>query len=81
MSSTLDQLRTIASDIFSVPADKITADSSPQTIENWDSMQHLNLVLAVEEKFGVQLSPEEVEQMKSVGAVAAIVDKLKAAAH
>ena len=81
MSSTLDQVRTIASDIFSVPADKITADSSPQTIENWDSMQHLNLVLAVEEKFGVQLSPEEVEQMKSVGAVAAIVDKLKAAAH
>jgi len=81
LSSTLDQVRTIASDIFSVPADKITADSSPQTIENWDSMQHLNLVLAVEEKFGVQLSPEEVEQMKSVGAVAAIVDKLKAAAH
>lgn len=81
MSSTLDQVRTIASDIFSVPADKITADSSPQTIENWDSMQHLNLVLAVEEKFGVQLSPEEIEQMKSVGAVAAIVDKLKAAAH
>lgn len=81
MSSTLDQVRGIASDIFSVPADKITADSSPQTIESWDSMQHLNLVLAVEEKFGVQLSPEEIEQMKSVGAVAAIIDKLKAAAR
>jgi acyl carrier protein len=38
-------------------------------------MQHLNLVLALEEKFGLQLDPEEIEQMKSVGAVAALVEK------
>ena len=49
--------------------------SSPETIENWDSMQHLNLVLAIEEKFGLQLEPEDIEQMKSIGAVAAMVEK------
>jgi acyl carrier protein len=38
-------------------------------------MQHLNLVLAIEEKFGLRLSPEEIEKMKSVGAVATLVDK------
>ncbi len=82
MSATLDQLRGIASDIFGVPAAKITADSSPETIETWDSMQHLNLVLAIEEKFGVQLAPEEIEEMKSVGAIAALVQKkLQAAAR
>ena len=75
MSSTLAQVQAIASDIFGVPVGKITAESSPETIESWDSMQHLNLVLAVEEKFGVQLSPEEIEEMKSVGAVAALVEK------
>jgi acyl carrier protein len=74
-------VRHIASDIFSVPVDKITAESSPETIENWDSMQHLNLVLAVEEKFGVQLEPEDIEQMKNVGAVAAVVEKLQSAAR
>jgi acyl carrier protein len=78
-ASTFEQVRDIASDIFSVPADKITAASSPETIENWDSMQHLNLVLAVEEKFGVQLDPEDIEKMKNIGAVAALVDKLQAA--
>ena len=40
-------------------------------------MQHLNLVLAVEEKFGVQPEPEDIEQMKN--AAAALVEKLQSA--
>ncbi|MGB8013340.1 MAG: acyl carrier protein [Terriglobales bacterium] len=76
-ASTLDQVRNVASDIFGIPADKITPESSPETIENWDSMQHLNLVLAIEEKFAVQLDPEDIEQMKTIGAVAALVEKLQ----
>lgn len=75
MNSPLEQVQAIASDIFGVPAGQITADSSPETIETWDSIQHLNLVLALEEKFAVQLAPEEIEEMKSIGAVAAIVEK------
>lgn len=80
MSSTvLDQIRTMASDLFAVPVDRITVTSRPETIESWDSIQQLNLVLALEEKFGVQLSPEEIEEMKSIGAVAKVVEgKLQA---
>jgi acyl carrier protein len=44
-------------------------------------MQHLNLVLAIEEKFGVQLDPEDIEKMKNIGAVAALVEKLQSAAR
>jgi acyl carrier protein len=79
--SAFEQVRSVASDIFGVPADKITAESSPETIDNWDSMQHLNLVLAIEEKFGVQLAPEDIEKMKNIGAVAAVVEKLQSAAR
>ena len=81
IASTFEQVRNIASDIFGIPAHGITAESSPETIENWDSMQHLNLVLAIEEKFGVQLDPEDIEQMKNIGAVAALVEKLQSAAR
>jgi acyl carrier protein len=39
----------------------------------------LNLVLALEEKFSLQLSPEEIEQMKNVGDIAKLVEgKLQA---
>jgi acyl carrier protein len=80
-TSTFEQVRNIASDIFGVAADKITAESSPETIENWDSMRHLNLVLAIEEKFGVQLDPEDIERMKNIGAVAELVEKLQSTAR
>ena len=70
----------MASDLFGVSPDQVNAASSPQTIETWDSIQHLNLVLALEEKFGVQLAPEEIEQMKSIGEVTKLVEsKLQAA--
>jgi acyl carrier protein len=78
-AAVFDQIRTMASDLFGVPAERITADSSPQTLEAWDSIQHLNLVLALEEKFSVQLSPEEIEQMTNIGETAKLIEsKLQA---
>jgi acyl carrier protein len=45
-----------------------------------DSIQHLNLVLALEQKFAVQLSPEEIDKMKSIGAIVTVIEgKLRAA--
>jgi acyl carrier protein len=64
----------MASDLFGVPAYQISNASSPETIEAWDSVQHLNLVLALEQKFNLQLSPEEIEQMKSIGDVAQLIE-------
>ena len=37
-------------------------------------MQHLNLVLALEERFSIQLSPEEMEQMRSVGLISEMLE-------
>lgn len=73
-ASILDQVRGVASDLFSVPVDRIKPESSPESIESWDSTQHLNFVLALEEKFGLQLSPEEMEQMHNVGEAAKVIE-------
>lgn len=70
----LQQVRQIVSDVFAVPMDQVKGDSSPETIDAWDSMQHLNLVLAVEERFNLQLTPEEMEQMRSVDLIVALVE-------
>jgi acyl carrier protein len=73
-STVFEQVRGIAADLFAMPATKLTPDSSPETVEAWDSTQHLSLVLALEERFGFQLSPEEVEQMQSLAEVARVVE-------
>ena len=72
--STLEQVRQLVSDVFAVPSGEVHENSSSETIKGWDSMQHLNLVLAVEEKFNVQFTPEEMEQMRSVRQIVTIVE-------
>jgi len=69
-----EQVQGIASDLFGVPADQITRESSTETVEAWDSTQHLNFVLALEEKFNIQFSPEEMEQMKNIGSTVKLVE-------
>jgi len=68
-----ERVRDIAADILQVDNVSIRPDSSPESIESWDSVQNLNLVLAVEEAFGFQFAPEEMDQMKTVGKIAEIV--------
>jgi acyl carrier protein len=65
--------------VFQVPLDEVQAESSPDTIPNWDSLQHLNLVLAIEQEFNVQFSPEEIEQLLSVELVAALLEEKRVA--
>jgi len=64
--SVCDRVRNICADIFALSAEQISLDSSPQSISSWDSFQHLNLVLAIEQEFETQFVPEEIEQMSSV---------------
>lgn len=67
------QVREIAADVFGVPLETVTGESSPSTIENWDSLQHLNLVLALEDLFGVVFVPEEIEAMRDIAAIVQVV--------
>ena len=79
-STIFQQVQRIASDLFAVPTRIITLDSSPETIEKWDSLQHLNLVLALEERFGLQLSPEEIAQMHTIAQFTSLIkNKLQSA--
>jgi acyl carrier protein len=66
----LSRVSEIASDVLQAD---VTADSTPETIESWDSVHHLNLVLALEEEYGFEFLPEEMDQAKSVGSLALVV--------
>jgi acyl carrier protein len=69
-----EQVRTVAADIFQVAPEQINEASTPEQIEGWDSVQHLNLILALETQFNVEFEPEEIEQMKSIGNFASLVE-------
>lgn len=77
-TSVADTVLTIASDVLGVPANQVTLDASPQSVANWDSVQHLNLVLAVEQAFDLTFEPEELDRMKSLRDVVALVQEKRA---
>ncbi len=66
----IDNVRRVFADIFSIPVEEVHANTTPDMIPAWDSIQHLNLVLALEAEFGVQFTPEEIEQLLSVELIA-----------
>jgi acyl carrier protein len=74
-ASILDEVRQVLADILNVPIERIDKDSSPETLPDWDSLQHLNLVLALEQNSGLEFSPEEIEQMLSVNAIAILIQE------
>ena len=59
------KLKQVLSRIFSVSLDMITDNASPDTIENWDSVRHMNLVLALEEEFDIEFTDDQVVEILS----------------
>jgi acyl carrier protein len=70
-----DDVARVLADVLGVDARQIRPDSSPDTIETWDSVQHLNLVIALEQAFGVRFAPEEIEEAVSVQAIADLLQR------
>ncbi len=64
-----EQLRDIMALTFDVPAESITPATSRDDCAKWDSLAHLNLMLAIEDGFGVTLTVDEMAEMTSVAAI------------
>lgn len=45
---------------------ELTADSTAQTVENWDSMGTMNILLSLEADFGLRLPPGQTNRLQSV---------------
>lgn len=54
-----EKLRYSLSVVFGIDADSINDTTSAETVENWDSLRHLNLVLVLEEQFGISFKEED----------------------
>ena len=75
MSSQLfERVRGIAADVLQVPAPQLTMESSTENVESWDSVHHLNLVLALEQEFDLQFEPEEMDQMHSISHIINVLE-------
>ncbi len=68
-----DALNEIFQDIFDDDEIVVEASTTSDDIEDWDSLEHINLVVAIEKRFGLKFSMVEVNGMKNVGEMVEII--------
>jgi acyl carrier protein len=66
MSPNEKKLRLVLSGLLGVPSDSISDATSKDTVDAWDSVKHLNIVLTLEEQFGVSFDEEVAFEIESV---------------
>jgi acyl carrier protein len=69
------ELRQLMADVFECDASKITPESTPDTLAAWDSLRLLDLILAIEQQAGVEISPDRLEEMMSVPAILKVIEE------
>lgn len=57
--------------VLAVDPSGLTDASSPATIPSWDSLNHLNIAMAIESEFNVTLTPEQVMEMGDIAGMCA----------
>ena len=58
-----NRIKNVMSAVFEIPVEQVTNGSSPDTIESWDSLKHMNLVVALEEEFEIEFDDDEIVEI------------------
>ncbi len=67
MNSVRDDFEAIFRDVFDDPALALRDDMTAADVDGWDSLMHINLIIAVEKHFGVRFATAEIAGMKAQG--------------
>lgn len=63
----LNDLQSIFQDVFDDESLVITNESNAEQIEDWDSLSHIRLVVAIEKHFAIKFAFGELQTLKNVG--------------
>jgi acyl carrier protein len=71
----IDRLQKSLAAVLGVSENELTDDASPDTVSSWDSLNHLNLIMALESEFGIELTPDDAMEMASVANIRAVLQR------
>ena len=68
-----ERLNNVFRDVFDDESIIVSESTTADDIEDWDSLEHIKLVVAVENEFGMKFNMNEVTTMKNVGDMVNII--------
>jgi acyl carrier protein len=69
-------LRQVIATVLEVPADTVGPGTDMDTVEGWDSLRHLTLVLSLEQEFGVHIDDEDAGSITSYPLIKLVLEDL-----
>jgi acyl carrier protein len=69
-----DRVRVLIAEVFGLSPEQVPADASPDVLEEWTSLHHVELMLALEDEFGIWVDPELAPALVSVSAIASFLE-------
>ncbi len=70
-----ERLNNVFRDVFDDDSISVNENTTSADIEDWDSIEHINLIAAVENEFGIRFKMREVSGMKNVGEMIDIISE------
>ena len=70
-----EKLQEVFQDVFDDDEIELTDEMTAEDVEAWDSLTHVQLIVAVEKAFGVKFSTVEVMKLKNVGEFIKLIEK------
>lgn len=70
-----DKLKAVMASMLDIDVSAVGPATSTDTVAQWDSVRHMNLIIALEEAFGISVPDEEVATLTSYPIVRAMVEE------
>ena len=71
ISTLTDVFRKVLDD----PSIILTPETTADDVENWDSLNHVFIVVEVEQRFGIKFQAAEMEELKNVGELTDLIER------
>ncbi len=73
--TTLETLTKVFRTVFDDPTLTIAPETTANEVDGWDSLSHVNLILAVENQFDIEFKQKEVVSFRNVGDLLACIER------
>lgn len=70
-----EKINQLLSETLKIPLEKTLEDLTMDDVNDWDSLTHMNLIVAIEGELGIELSGDDIAEMTSFDAIRKIVAK------
>jgi acyl carrier protein len=73
--TTIEEITPVFREVFDDDSINLTRSTTADDVEEWDSLTHMNLVIALELKFKIKFALGELQTLKNVGEMLDLINR------